>query len=137
MLYAKIWGTHSFDLFCTSTALLRLAYFDIFPNLDFLLVEKHRSTYSFGRSKVWPKRSKESCDKKVEVKSVGRSTERVEDMKMVKVQKRYLMRTPKFVMQKNRLFYAKNKRNNRPNNCVRYFFRLLFTPKNRLFYAKK
>ena len=34
-----------FDLFCTSTALLRPIYFDILSNLDFSLVEK----YSFGQ----------------------------------------------------------------------------------------
>ena len=45
-------GTHQFDLFCTSTALLRLAYFDILSNLDFVLVEKYRSKYSLGQSKV-------------------------------------------------------------------------------------
>ena len=31
--------TNQFDLFWTSTALLRLAYFDLFSNLDFVLVE--------------------------------------------------------------------------------------------------
>jgi len=40
-----------FKLF-TSASLLRPLYFDILSNLDFLLVEKHRSKYSFGRSKV-------------------------------------------------------------------------------------
>jgi len=39
-----------FELF-TSTRLLRSLYFDLLSNLDFLLVEKHRSKYSFGRSK--------------------------------------------------------------------------------------
>ena len=46
-----------FDL-STSSALLRLVYFDLLSNMGFLLVEKHRSKYSFGQSKVWPKRSK-------------------------------------------------------------------------------
>ena len=32
-------------------SVLRPLYFDILSNLDFLLVEKHRSKYSFGRSK--------------------------------------------------------------------------------------
>ena len=36
----------------TSTFLLRTLYFDFFTNLDFLLVDKHRLKYSFGRSKV-------------------------------------------------------------------------------------
>ena len=49
-LYISV-GTNQFDLFCTSTALLRLAYFDIFANLVFLLVEKYRSKYSFDRRK--------------------------------------------------------------------------------------
>jgi len=40
-----------FDRF-TSTRLLRPLYFDFLSELDFLLVEKHRSKYSFGRSKV-------------------------------------------------------------------------------------
>jgi len=42
----------------TSTSLLRTLYFDILSNLYFLLVEKNRSKYSFGRSKVVTKRSK-------------------------------------------------------------------------------
>ena len=33
-------------------SVLRPLYFDLLSNLDFLLVEKHRSKYSFGRSKV-------------------------------------------------------------------------------------
>ena len=65
---------HIFDFFCTSTALLRPLYFvrfasqsrsfhsltstfvlrplyfDLLSNLDLLLVEKHRSKYSFGQS---------------------------------------------------------------------------------------
>ena len=71
---------HIFDLFFTSSALVRplyfarftsarlhtaLLYFDLFANLDLSLVEKYRSKYSFGRS-----------------------TEKIEDMKMVEVQKR-------------------------------------------------
>ena len=36
-----------FAFCCTS-----LAYFDLFPNLDFLLVEKYRSKQSLGQSKV-------------------------------------------------------------------------------------
>jgi len=58
--FSKPW----FDPICTSTALLCPLYFDL---LDLLLVEKHRSKYSLG--------------KKVEVKSVGRSTEKVELMR--------------------------------------------------------
>ena len=64
-----------FELFIL-TRLLRPLYFEFFSNLDFLLVEKYRSKYSFGWSKVL-----------VEVKSVGRSTEKVEDMDMVEVPK--------------------------------------------------
>jgi len=60
-----------------STALLRPLYFDLLWNPDFLLVEKYRPKYSFGRSNLL-----------VEVKSLGRSTAKVEDMKMVEVQKR-------------------------------------------------
>jgi len=57
----KLGVRQQFDLFCsttallrpvyhlsTSTSLLRLAYFDLLSNLDFLVAEK----YSFGRSKV-------------------------------------------------------------------------------------
>ena len=43
---------HIFDLLCTSNSLLRPLYFDILSNLDFLLVEKYNSKYSFRRSKV-------------------------------------------------------------------------------------
>ena len=42
----------------TSTSLLRPLYFDLLSNLEFLLVEKYGSKYSFGRNKVWPKKSK-------------------------------------------------------------------------------
>ena len=67
-------GTHQLDLFCTSTIFISSAFSVLRPlyvdsrtstsvlrplsNLDFLLVEKHRSEYSFGRSKVCSKRSK-------------------------------------------------------------------------------
>ena len=54
-------------LFRTSTALLRPLYFDLLSNMDFLLVEKHRSKYSLVKT--------------LEVKSVGRSTEKVELMR--------------------------------------------------------
>ena len=40
-----------FGLF-TWTSLFQIAYFDLFSNLDFLLVEKYKLKYSFGRSKV-------------------------------------------------------------------------------------
>jgi len=43
---------------CTSTRLLRPLYFEFLSNLDFLLVEKHMSKYSFGRNKVVTKKSK-------------------------------------------------------------------------------
>ena len=43
--HPKFRGTYQFDLFCTSTALLRPLYFDILSNLDFLLVEKYMSKY--------------------------------------------------------------------------------------------
>ena len=64
--YSTIYSatSHQFDLFCTSTALIRLPYFDIFANLCFLLVEKDMSKYSFGRSKV-PKILKWSKNRKV------------------------------------------------------------------------
>jgi len=41
-----------FELFTSTFSVLRTLYFDLLPNLDFLLVEKHRSKYSFRRSKV-------------------------------------------------------------------------------------
>ena len=78
-------GMHQFVLFCTSTifvsstfSVFRPRYFDLLSNLDFLLVEKYRSKYSLSRNK--DVRFKD-------VKSVGRSTEKIEDMKMVEVQK--------------------------------------------------
>jgi len=73
-----------FELF-TSTHLLRLLYFDILSNL-----QKYRSKYIFGRSKVWPKNSKYGLGPnkvQVEAKSVGRCREKMEDMKIVEVQK--------------------------------------------------
>ena len=39
-----------FDL-SSFTSLFRPMYFDLLSNLDFLLIEKYRSKYSFGRSK--------------------------------------------------------------------------------------
>jgi len=72
----NVLGTHQFDLCCTSTSLLRLAYFDLLSNLDFLLVETYRSKYSFGRSKVGG--SKYRNGRRYEN---GRSTEKVELMR--------------------------------------------------------
>ena len=45
-IFWKNLGMHQFNFFCSSTALLRPLYFDLFTvlsNLDFLLVEKYRS----------------------------------------------------------------------------------------------
>ena len=71
-VFIALVGTHQFDLFCTSTifisstfsvlrplyfalststSLLRTLYFNLLSNLDFLLVEKHGSKYSFGGTK--------------------------------------------------------------------------------------
>jgi len=69
-------GTHQFDLFCTSTALLRPLYFGSLTSTISQILIFYWSK-SIDRSKVL-----------VEVKSVDRSTEKVEDLKMVAVQKR-------------------------------------------------
>ena len=55
-------------------SVLRPLYFDLLSNLQLLLVEKNRSTVLL--------------EVKFRLKSVGRSTEKVEDMKMVEVHKR-------------------------------------------------
>ena len=46
-----------FDLFCTSTAFLRLAYFELCSS-TFCQIWIYYWSRSTGRSKVWPKRSK-------------------------------------------------------------------------------
>ena len=69
-----------FDLFI-SARLLRLLHFDLLSNLDLLLVEKHGSKYSLGRSKV----AGSNC-RKGRSYETGRSTEKVK-----------LMRTRKYV----------------------------------------
>jgi len=82
-------GTHQFDLCCTSTALLRPFYFDLFTS-TFSQIWTSYWLRSTGRSKeVEVKFDQKSRSKVlVEVKSVRRSTEKVEYMKIVEVHKR-------------------------------------------------
>ena len=73
-------GMPQFDL---SVPLLGPFSFDILSNLGFLLVEKYRSKYNIA-----------------EVKSVGRSTEEVEYMKMVALRRLIFCRRENLSIQK-------------------------------------
>ena len=69
----------------TTFSVLRPLYFDLLSNLDFLLVEKHRSKYRFGRSKVFVEvKFGQKSRSKVGGPNFGkgrRSTEKVEVMR--------------------------------------------------------
>ena len=69
-----------FDL-STSTRILRLSYFDLLSNPDFLLVETYRSKYSFCRSKDLAEVT--SVSRRYEN---GQSTEKVELMRTLVTQ---------------------------------------------------